>query len=112
MYILKKGQENKFQDLIPLGETDWPDNVKKEICDFFKAAGVDDPMTQKLVEPGLQGFRFKNDKDEIDWDDVVAYFKYEALSVLIMHDDKFKEKAEELYTEFFANHKFKVWNRD
>ena len=57
MYILKKGQRNNFQDLIPLGETDWPDHVKKEICDFFREAGVEDPMKQKLVEPGLRGFK-------------------------------------------------------
>ncbi|WP_291328434.1 hypothetical protein [Desulfovibrio sp. UCD-KL4C] len=112
MYILKKGQDNKFQDLIPLGDTNWPENVKKEICDFFKDAGVDDPMKQKLVEPALEGFRRKENGDEIDWEDVVAYFKYEALSVLIMHDKKFKAKAEKLYNEFFANHKFKVWNKD
>ncbi|OEU70714.1 MAG: hypothetical protein BA863_14605 [Desulfovibrio sp. S3730MH75] len=112
MHILKKGQENKFQDLIPLGETNWPEHVKIEICAFFKDAGVDNPLKQKLVEPGLQGFRHKATNDEIDWDDVIAYFKYEALSVLVMHDKNFKEKAEKLYKEFFSDHKFKVWNKD
>lgn len=112
MYILKEGEENRFQDLIPLGETDWPESVKKEISDFFHKAGVSDPLSQKLVEPSLKGFRSTKDDGSIDWDDVVAYFKYEALSVLIMHDPKFKARAEELYQEFFSNHKFKVWNRE
>lgn len=112
MYILKEGEENSFHDLIPLGETDWPEKVKKEIADFFQNAGVSDPMRQKLVEPSLKGFRSSDDNSDIDWDDVVAYFKYEALSVLIMHDPKFKQKAEKLYTDFFKDHKFKVWNRD
>ncbi len=112
MYILKEGEENRFQDLIPLGETDWPDEVKKEISDFFREAGVSDPMRQKLVEPSLKGFRSTDSEGNVDWDDVVAYFKYEALSVLIMHDPKFKEKADKLYQEFFTGHKFKVWHRE
>jgi hypothetical protein len=111
MYILKEGEENSFHDLVPLGETDWPEEVKKEISDFFSQAGVSNPLTQKLVEPTLKGFKSKN-KDSIDWDDVIAYFKYEALSVLIMHDPKFKERAEQLYRDFFEGQKFKVWNKE
>ena len=111
MYLLDEGEENVFQDLAPLGDTDWPDGVKAEIAEFFTRAGVRDPMRQKLVEPGLRGFRFRNDRGEIDWDDVVAYFKYEALTVLIMHDPKSRARAEELYAEFFAGHKSRVRSR-
>lgn len=112
MYILKQGEENRFQDLVPLGETDWPEEVKREISAFFKKVGVADPYKQKLVEPSLSGFKLRGADGGIDWEDVVAYFKYEALTVLITQDKDTRRQAEKLYSEFFADHKDRIRSQD
>jgi len=70
--------------LVPLEETDWPDNVKAEIAKIFKEIGVPEPMKQKLVEPYAKGFGGVVDDskeyklENVNWELVIYYFKWEA----------------------------------
>ena len=80
------------KEWIPLGETAWPDEVKAQIVEFYKAIGVEDPLRQKLVEPYAKCFGGRNrdgayDLDGVNWDAVVDYFRFEARSITAQTDD-------------------------
>lgn len=108
MYLLDNRQDPSSVRLVPLGEADWPDWVKEEIASFFERAGVEDPLRRKLVEPDLAGLRREMAGGGVDWDHVVAYYKYEALSVLLFNDETARAKAEAMYAEFLSGHRDRV----
>ncbi|MBT8762473.1 hypothetical protein KFV02_00815 [Desulfohalobiaceae bacterium Ax17] len=92
--------------LIPLGEADWPEDVKNKIAEIFKKIGVPDPMKQKLVEPYARGFKGKVGKskeynfEEVNWEIVVYYFKWEAACWIGDYDEADRIK-EEYYKKDF-----------
>jgi len=84
------------KNVIPLGETIWPDEVKKRIAQVFIKIGVEDPYRQKLVEPYAKVFGGKDDDGAydlkaVDWIKLVDYFTWEAAAW--DNDTPAKEKA-------------------
>ena len=81
------------EHLIPLGETKWPESVKSNIENIFKEIGIEEPLKQKLVEPFAWAFGGRNDAsgdynfDKVNWECVVDYFRWEALSMSEKDDD-------------------------
>jgi hypothetical protein len=91
------------EHLISLGETRWPESVKGEIENIFKEIGIEEPLRQKLVEPFACAFGgIKDDSgdykfDKVNWEHVVDYFRWEALSISgEVSSDDFYLKAREL----------------
>lgn len=83
MHVFGFEKRPKPSHLSPVGETLWPDYVKKEISRLFKEIGVEDPLKQKLVEPFALAFGGNDndgayDLENVNWEMVMDYFKWES----------------------------------
>ena len=74
------GIQERPEYCIPLGETEWPEDVKERVSRFYMRIGIEDPLKQKLVERTARAFMYDIDAPEkgVDWDMLVDYFDWEA----------------------------------
>jgi hypothetical protein len=91
------------ENLIPLGETAWPEDVKDDVAAIFKEIGIEEPLRQKLVEPFAAAFGGIKDSsggymlDKVDWGRATDYFRWEAQAISMEKDnDEFDIKAKEM----------------
>ncbi|MBN1625288.1 MAG: hypothetical protein JW944_02085 [Deltaproteobacteria bacterium] len=94
---------NMPENLIPLGETEWPETVKGMIEEIFRQIGIEQPLRQKLVEPyacafgGIKGSSGECKLGKVNWDQLVDYFRWEAQTISSREaNDEFEIRAGEL----------------
>ncbi|WP_408998168.1 hypothetical protein ACJ77P_10280 [Syntrophus buswellii] len=83
---VREGFGRRPEDLIPLGESSWPDEVKEKIVKIYQTCGLPDPLRQKLIEPTARVFRNEliwnpNDLSNVNWEIAVDYFTWEAVAI-------------------------------
>jgi hypothetical protein len=95
-------------ELTTLKDSMFPEWVKARIVEIYKDFGVENPLEQKLVEPFAYYFDGTNnegvpDFKHVDWQKVIDYFQFEAVSVAGTREDaiKLQNKAIEKYGHGF-----------
>jgi hypothetical protein len=102
---------NSQAHLMPLGETEWPEAVKKQIDYFFREIGIGDLMRQKLVEHyafalgGVKDMSGDGRFERVNWERVVDYFKWEAQSL----SEEMESDETHLTTKEMQLQAYKIW---
>lgn len=114
IHAFRDGAQNEWEgkkpdQLIPLGQSAWPDEIKQRIAEIFKAVGCPDPLRQKLVEPRARVFGGRRDRvdlSKVNWGLAIDYFTWEAAS---MTDRKkaeaLQKKAKKKYGGIFSHYR-------